>query len=558
LRRTLLLISFWRMQIMSALKGTPISATKTAKIASAKFAQFRLDKRGSVAIIFGMMAVPVFMMLGVAVDYSRIVTARSAAQAALDAAAFAGTIAAQASPNTAATSANTAASAYFSHEVIPNSVQATLSQPTINSSAGTYSWTASVWVSTPFISAAGILFSKSVPSGAPAGCTGSGWVCQNISLNSTATMQASGNNTGYNIETALILDLSGSMGDDDGTGTGTTKIQSLRTAANNLAQILVWSDQSQYTSKIALAPYQMGVNVGSTYATTVRGPITAGTSTTPGSTNYTFTPASSNQQQNDNYSGGQPYAINSGGSYVTTPGYYYYNSHNTITQSISNCVSERTGTHAFDDAAPSTAYVGLNYPDPNNPCQSPVITPLTNNLTTLTTNINSLNSGGSTAAQVGVAWGWYMLSPNWASIFPAASQPQSYSMLTQLNSKGSPMLRKIAVLMTDGGWNSTYCNGVISADSTYGSGNESTHINCNAPNGSTFTQAAQICTNMKAAGIELYTVAFLVGTTDSTVTNALQACATNSSHYFLATNGSALQSAFKAIALQVQSLHLTQ
>ena len=52
--------------------------------------------------------------------------------------------------------------------------------------------------------------------------------------------------------------------------------------------------------------------------------------------------------------------------------------------------------------------------------------------------------GGTTAGQLGTAFAWYMLSPNWADIWPADSKPAAY---------GTAKLRKIAVLMTDGAYN---------------------------------------------------------------------------------------------------------
>jgi hypothetical protein len=77
---------------------------------------------------------------------------------------------------------------------------------------------------------------------------------------------------------------------------------------------------------------------------------------------------------------------------------------------------------------------------------------LTSDKATLSSRINSLTVTGVTAGQIGIAWGWYTLAPGFSSLWPPASQPQPY---------GSPNLKKIAVLMTDGEFNTPYCNGVI-------------------------------------------------------------------------------------------------
>ena len=48
------------------------------------------DERGSVAILFGLMAVPLFLMIGLAIDYTRAVKVRSAMQSVADGATLAG------------------------------------------------------------------------------------------------------------------------------------------------------------------------------------------------------------------------------------------------------------------------------------------------------------------------------------------------------------------------------------------------------------------------------------------------------------------------------------
>ena len=58
---------------------------------------------------------------------------------------------------------------------------------------------------------------------------------------------AVGANSETNVEISLMLDVTGSM---DG-----QKIDDLKDAAKDLVDIVVWNDQSQYTSKVALAPF---------------------------------------------------------------------------------------------------------------------------------------------------------------------------------------------------------------------------------------------------------------------------------------------------------------
>ncbi|PIB94224.1 TadE/TadG family type IV pilus assembly protein [Caulobacter sp. FWC2] len=245
----------------------------------------------------------------------------------------------------------------------------------------------------------------------------------------------------------------------------------------------------------------------------------------------------------------------------TVPGCYrlaYTSASNTAeVRDITNCVSERIGTNAYTDAAPSTSYVGTNYPsdsgDTNsaNPCPTPTIMPLSSDKTALKAQIGTLAAGGSTAGQIGLAWGWYMIAPNFSYLWPNASQkPAAYK---------TKDLMKVVIMMTDGAFNTPYCNGVIASDAGGGSGNSSDHINCNATNGDPFTQARALCTAIKnsANDITLYTVGFDVGS-DATAKSFLTSCASDTSKAFFPATGSELKSSFKAIAQEISDLRIAK
>ena len=171
--------------------------------------------------------------------------------------------------------------------------------------------------------------------------------------------------------------------------------------------------------------------------------------------------------------------------------------------------------------------------------------------------IDKLQTGGSTAGQLGTAWAWYLLSPKWNTVlqqaFPTSSPAAPYTDLTVLNAKGQPKLRKIAVLMTDGDYNINYCKGVEAKNS-----DQTPDINCNSENGKSLAQATSLCTAMKApvsgGKIEVFTVGFQVSAAAKTF---LTGCATDASHYYDATTEVALQAAFRDIALKISSLRLT-
>lgn len=213
------------------------------------------------------------------------------------------------------------------------------------------------------------------------------------------------------------------------------------------------------------------------------------------------------------------------------------------------CVSERT-TNAYTDAAPSTTPLGFRYADSDNGCISQTIQPLTTDKNTLHALANSLAASGSTAGHLGLAWGWYMIAPNFASLWPTASQPAAY---------GKANLIKAVIFMTDGAFNTPYCNGVIASDALSGSGSSSDHINCNSPNGASKAQAEALCDAIKVASnsVYLYTVGFdLAG--DTAALTFLEDCATSPDYFFQADDGTDLEVAFSAIASSLSELRISK
>lgn len=327
------------------------------------------------------------------------------------------------------------------------------------------------------------------------------WMDGDMTVGATSEVTRSSNN----IEVALALDVTGSMAG--------SRITDLKAAAKDLVDLVVQDQQTPYYTKVALVPYSAAVNVG-TYAASVRGAVTTGTCTSPGCASFKFTNASGSLK----------------------------------TFAISNCVTERAGAEAYTDAAPSVAFLGRNYPSSANPCLSSTITPLSTDRAALKSKIDGLSAAGSTAGHIGLAWGWYMVSPNFASLWPTASQPAAY---------GADRLLKVVVLMTDGAFNTTYCNGVISRDSGSGSGSSADHINCNAPNGDAFSQARTLCANMKAQGVIIYTVGFDVGAA-ADAEAIVRECATDAEHVYLPSTGADLRTAFHAIGEDISRLRISR
>lgn len=242
-----------------------------------------------------------------------------------------------------------------------------------------------------------------------------------------------------------------------------------------------------------------------------------------------------------------PYS--SGGSaYCTLEGCEYFRFSNPSgsirVHRVTTCVTERGGAHRYSDdpVRDEFSYVGRNYPPSSENCPSHSIIPLTSDQDTLINRINALTTNGFTAGHIGIEWGWYMLSPNFASLWPSDNQPVDYD---------EPETLKIAIIMTDGAFNTAYCRGVISADSSSGG---SDRINCNAQDDS-FGQAAELCSAMKRQGIIIYTVGFGVGG-DASARNWVNTCASPGKGY-LAANGAQLREIFRQIATNITRLRIS-
>ncbi len=486
-----------------------------------------------------------------------------------------------------------------------------------------------------------------------------------------------------NIEVALVLDVTGSMGG--------SRIDDLKTAAKEMVDIIVREDQEDWYSKLALVPYSMGVNVGA-YRDAVSGSVPPGrqitnavgkigtaknitnvqklnpvrvTASSHGFANgdtvwisgvnssgnlanninnkaYTVSNRTTNnfrlqgvngsgwsgtysgssgdfatecqnaqcevlvtatshgfstndyvhitgvngmtqinnsvtnagyeddvwritRVDNNNFrlqgSVGPAYSnYTSGGSaWCTTLGceYYYFTNaqNNDRALRISPCVSERVGSHQYTDAAPSTKYVGRVYKSSGNTCPSAEIMPLSIDKAALKDSIDDYVASGSTAGQIGIAWGWYMLAPNFSYLFPADSAAAPYD---------DDETTKVIVIMTDGEFNTPYYNSVVARDagnpggscqSNNGSGSCADKINQNSQNGDTYTQSTNLCDAMKDAGVIVYMIGFDISDSED-VSDMMMDCASGPDYVFFAATGDELKQIYRDIGSEITKLHI--
>lgn len=227
------------------------------------------------------------------------------------------------------------------------------------------------------------------------------------------------------------------------------------------------------------------------------------------------------------------------------------------------------GDNDWDPGDPSTiteedAIYGDAAMGPNLGCP-PAITSLTDDRDTVENAIDAMaaRSRGGTFANVGLAWGWRVLSPNFQGLWGGATpndMPKDYD---------EPFNQKVVVMMTDGvnQWYD-YPGGLPGKPSA------ATHPDADftayrrlsegllgTTNGSAATaeinaRMTQICLDMKAQGITIYTVLFQVNNADTE--NLYRNCATSSEHFFNANDNNELVSHFNTIATEIASLRLAE
>ena len=126
--------------------------------------------------------------------------------------------------------------------------------------------------------------------------------------------------------------------------------------------------------------------------------------------------------------------------------------------------------------------------------------------------------------------------------------------------------------MTDGEFNTTYCQGVLASNANYS--DNSRQIDCNATNGNPFRQTADMCDAIKAVrrtggtaqeppAIIIYTVGLSVSTNRGgagidTAREVLEYCASSPDRAKFATNATQLNTAFEEFGRDIVRLRIAK
>jgi len=211
----------------------------------------------------------------------------------------------------------------------------------------------------------------------------------------------------------------------------------------------------------------------------------------------------------------------------------------TETVEWNGCIGSRDGVYNQTAAYNNKAIPGILGVD----CGEEVL-PLTRDLNSVKTRINSLTASKETYIPVGLVNGWRMLNPE-----------QPFDEF----SNADPDRRRTLILMTDGAntlslekpyTNGKHCNGANEDDNICRgiAGVEGTdHTN---------TLTATLCENIKQDNIDIWSVAYNFDGADTKAT--LRACASNPSQYFDASDRAELIAAFENIGNKLFSVRLTR
>jgi Flp pilus assembly protein TadG len=412
--------------------------------------RFWSDRRGNVALVFALAAIPVFGAMGAAVDYSMASAYRSDIQKALDATALALTKIMPAEQATLDQFGNQ----FFQANLKSHNLKDL--QLTIQPDIGTLRVTATATYE--------VQMAKIIGAGA-------------IDLGATAEARWSIGK----VEIALALDNSWSMN-------SLGRMTQLKAASHDLLNVLETAAREPDDAKVAIVPFDAVVNVGTAHveAEWLRWNHWE-------SLNQDCTGPAWNQ--------------------VCTPKDH---------SNWNGCVWDRDKNRDANDDEP-TATSATKYPawQCNNTINSNRVVsmmPLTTDWNSLHAKIDEMIPAGYTNVTIGLVWAWHALSPT-----PVMTDGVPYD---------TEDLTKYVILLTDG-------------DNTRNRFNDSTNTMNNR------TQLA--CANIKASGVQIYTVRLIDGNE-----NLLRDCATKPSMYYDVQNASQLSGVFGAIGSEIASLHLSK
>jgi Flp pilus assembly protein TadG len=529
------------------------------------------DRRGNVSLLFAMLAIPIMCVIGLAVDYGRQVRMHNAMQQAIDTAVLAG--ANGVSPTVASGQQNQELTSLIERRVA-TALAGTGARPavtvSVDPSAGAITARAETTVQTLFMGLMGKDQTK-------------------VSVTATAIAGA-----GVPMEVAIAFDTTHSMAG--------TKLAAAQEAASELTDLLFHMPGSSAPNpnmKVALVPFTSYVNVGIANRSAPWLNVPADYSVADEYCEDTWVQLAvpvHHEWSDTCYADGQPYACS--GAYDDWNDYSKPRVSHICTPTSKNyvwhgCVASQqdpddAGVKA-DASAPVPAWMVEDWR--TGECPSEMIQ-LNNDPNTIKTAISGLVEGGETYIAPGLLWGWRALSDDATGPFhaggPISTTKKRLILMTDGSNTHSPNYGTTSSSSSgsearssgssgsgssgsgsSGSGSSGSGSGDSGSGSSGGSGSSSgssgssasatpdflgDHENNNVSDADAKTLA--ICNNIKAAGIEIYAIAFEV--TDPSAQTLLSQCASGPPFYYNAMTVADLQEAFQKIGHELMAMRLTE
>lgn len=337
------------------------------------------------------------------------------------------------------------------------------------------------------------------------------------------------------LEVVLVLDNTGSMATNDNIG-------ALRTASQNFVNILFERAGNPEDIKIGLVPYANSVRVGRYGLGQNPDGTTYGDGsvfvTLPSGVTYSTSHDTTNQSRwygcviehnpsgwNINIGNNDPYPDDVSDDYEGPWDIYRYSDRTSSTQ------QQCTGTGKNKQCTYVTTYGIQLQSQVNSGCPYANILPLSSDQDDILADINTMQAHGSTLGNIGMVWGYRLLSPD--------------KPFTEGHDWDSQRWKKAVVMMTDGD---------NTMDSKYSSFwlTDANNITVSTLN----SRYAEVCEALKEKGVLIYTVTFTSNISENTK-DFYRDCATTPSQYYDAPTQEQLINVFEQISRELSTLHIS-
>lgn len=509
--------------------------------------RFRDNRRGAVAVFLAVGVIPLIGFVGLATDAARGYMVKAKMHQALDAAGLAGARAIL-EPDR-----DQEIQQFFSANFPNNYLSANITGPTIlaDTQAGRLTLTITANVPTTFMSVLGF---------------------QDMTVSARTVVQRAVRG----MELAMVMDNTGSM-------RGSNKITTMKDAAHLMIDTLFGTRPTVDDLWVALIPYTATVNIGKSRTGWLQNydPNDYLPASWGAATNY---PQGSFAEYN-----GFAYRSRNSGNVNHQPDVNPAWWESLTPVEWKGCVLGRPGGEDMTDTEPSIepftaqfwpstkgVYGGTGDNDwdwkdidesngaqnnglgPNLGC-GPAITPLVAEQATIHAAITEMQPWhrGGTMANLGLAWGWRTLSPDWRGLW-GGDTPNNLPL-----DYDEPLIDKVVVLLTDGNnewydWPTGQPNNPDADYTAYQRPSDGLLGTTSRSVGTTVVnnRMSQICNAMKAEGIIIYSITFRLNNT--TVQNLYRSCSTSPAHYFNSPDNASLESAFEEIGNELTNLRLAE